>query len=88
MEEQDEQLDRLGVSISRQRELSMQIGDELDSHVDMLDEIDGVVDRHQSRLDRGQRMLGKIARGASENKQMTIIIVLIIILVILIAILK
>ncbi|OAA37163.1 SNARE complex subunit (Syn8) [Beauveria brongniartii RCEF 3172] len=88
MEEQDEQLDRLGVSISRQRELSMQIGDELDSHVDMLDEIDGVVDRHQSRLDRGQRMLGKIARGASENKQMTTIIVLIIILVLLIAILK
>ncbi|KGQ02458.1 Syntaxin-51 [Beauveria bassiana D1-5] len=88
MEEQDEQLDRLGVSISRQRELSMQIGDELDSHVDMLDEIDGVVDRHQSRLDRGQRMLGKIARGASENKQMTTIIVLIIILALLIAILK
>ncbi|KAJ6787486.1 hypothetical protein PWT90_02710 [Aphanocladium album] len=88
MEEQDEQLDRLGESISRQRELSMQIGDELDSHVAMLDEVDGVVDRHQSRLDRGQRMLGKIARGAGENKQMTAIVVLIIILVLLIAILK
>jgi syntaxin 8 len=31
--EQDEQLDRLGESISRQRELSIQIGDELDEHV-------------------------------------------------------
>ncbi|ATY67224.1 SNARE complex subunit (Syn8) [Cordyceps militaris] len=88
MEEQDQQLDRLGVSIGRQRELSMQIGDELDSHVAMLDEVDGVVDRHQSRLDRGQRMLGKVARGASENKQMTAIVFLIIILVLLIAILK
>lgn len=88
MDDQDEHLDRLGESISRQRELSMQIGDELDSHVAMLDEVDGVVDRHQSRLDRGQKMLGKIARGASENKQMTAIVVLIIILVLLIAILK
>lgn len=88
MEEQDEHLDRLGESIGRQRELSMQIGDELDSHVAMLDDVDGVVDRHQSRLDRGQKMLGKIARGAGENKQMTAIVVLIIILVLLIAILK
>ncbi|OAA58859.1 SNARE complex subunit (Syn8) [Cordyceps fumosorosea ARSEF 2679] len=88
MEQQDEQLDRLGESINRQRELSMQIGDELDSHVVMLDEVDGVVDRHQSRLDRGQRMLSNIARGAGENKQMTAIVVLIIILVLLIAILK
>ncbi|KAF5642589.1 syntaxin 8 [Fusarium sp. NRRL 52700] len=88
LEQQDEQLDRLGESIGRQRELSMQIGDELDSHVAMLDEVEAVTDRHQSRLDRASRMLGKVARGASENKQMTTIVVLIIILVLLIAILK
>jgi syntaxin 8 len=86
--QQDEQLDRLGESIGRQRELSMQIGDELDSHVAMLDEVDVVVDRHQSRLDRGRKMLGKIARGAGENKQMTAIVILIIVLVLLIAVLK
>lgn len=88
LEQQDEQLDRLGESIGRQRELSMQIGDELDSHVAMLDEVDGTVDRHQTRLDRARRTLGKVARGAGENKQMTAIVVLIIILVLLIAILK
>ncbi|KAF5027214.1 hypothetical protein F66182_702 [Fusarium sp. NRRL 66182] len=88
LEQQDEQLDRLGESIGRQRELSMQIGDELDSHVAMLDEVEAVTDRHQSRLDRASRMLGKVARGANENKQMTTIVVLIIILVLLIAILK
>ncbi|KAF4481645.1 syntaxin 8 [Fusarium agapanthi] len=88
LEQQDEQLDRLGESIGRQRELSIQIGDELDSHVAMLDEVEAVTDRHQSRLDRASRMLGKVARGASENKQMTTIVVLIIILVLLIAILK
>ncbi|EKJ78491.1 hypothetical protein NXS19_010342 [Fusarium pseudograminearum] len=88
LEQQDEQLDRLGESIGRQRELSMQIGDELDSHVAMLDDVEAVTDRHQSRLDRASRMLGKVARGAGENKQMTTIVVLIIILVLLIAILK
>lgn len=88
LEEQDEQLDRLGESIGRQRELSMQIGDELDSQVAMLDDVDEVVDRHQNRLDRASRALGRVARSASENKQMTAIVVLIIILILLIAILK
>ncbi|TQN69699.1 putative syntaxin-8B [Colletotrichum shisoi] len=88
MRDQDDHLDRLGESIGRQRELSMQIGDELDSHVAMLDEVDEVVDRHQGRLDRARRSLGKVARDAGESKQMIAIIVLIIILVLLIAILK
>jgi syntaxin 8 len=88
LEEQDEQLDRLGESIGRQRHISMQIGDELESHVAMLDEMDDTVDRHQSRLDRAKVVLGKVAKGAGENKQMTAIVVLIIILILLIAILK
>ncbi|KAG6009834.1 hypothetical protein E4U21_001264 [Claviceps maximensis] len=88
IEDQDDQLDRLGESIGRQREISMQIGDELDHHVTLLDEMDTVVERHQSRLDRAKSVLGKVSRGAGENRQMTAIIVLIIILVLLIAILK
>lgn len=88
MAEQDEQLDALGQSIGRQRELSMMIGDELDDHVAMLDETERVVDRHQSRLDRGRKQIGKIARAANENKSMVTIVVLIVILVLLIAITK
>ncbi|GAO15019.1 uncharacterized protein UV8b_00463 [Ustilaginoidea virens] len=88
LEEQDEQLDRLGRSIGRQREISMQIGDELDSHVAMLDEMDEIVDRHQSRLERAKGVLVKVSKGAAENKQMTLIVILIMILVLLIAILK
>ncbi|TLS23173.1 uncharacterized protein PpBr36_06120 [Pyricularia pennisetigena] len=88
MEEQDAQLDALGASISRQRELSMQIGDELDSQVAMLDESERVVDRHQSSLDRARRQVGRISRNAGETKQMGIIIALIVILVLLIAIFK
>ncbi|KAI6780312.1 syntaxin 8 [Emericellopsis cladophorae] len=88
LDDQDEQLDRLGESIGRQRDLSMQIGDELDSHVAMLDEVESATDRHQSRLDRASRAVNKVARSASDNKQITAIVVLIIILVLLIAILK
>jgi syntaxin 8 len=88
LEEQDEQLDRLGETIGRQRELSMQIGDELDNQVAMLDQVDETTDRHQGRLDRARRQLGRIARSGSDSKQMMTIVILIIILVLLIAILK
>ena len=81
-------MDRLGESIGRQRDLSIQIGDELDDQVQMLDEVDGHVDRHQSRLDGARRQLGNVARRAKDNKQITTIVVLIIILVFLIVILK
>lgn len=86
--EQDAQLDALGASISRQRELSMRIGDELDEQVLMLDESDRVVDRHQGALDRARRRVDRFARSAGETRQMVAIVVLIIILVLLIAILK
>ncbi|KAI1471974.1 uncharacterized protein F4812DRAFT_416237 [Daldinia caldariorum] len=88
LDQQDEQLDALGASIARQRELSMQIGDELDEHVAMLDDVDVAVDRHQGRLDRARRQVGKMSRAAGDSKQMIAIIILIIILVLLIAILK
>jgi syntaxin 8 len=86
--EQDEALDRLGDSISRQRDLSIQIGDELDEHVQMLDDVEEHVDRHQGRLDGARKQLGRFARKAGDNKQITTIVVLIVILVLLIIILK
>jgi syntaxin 8 len=88
LREQDEQLDALGASIGRQRDLSIQIGDELDDHAMMLDDVDNRVDRHQSQLDRARGRLGKVARKAKDNWSMTTIIVLIVILVLLIVITK
>ncbi|KXJ86718.1 v-SNARE [Microdochium bolleyi] len=88
LDQQDEQLDRLGLSIARQRELSMQIGDELDDQVAILDDVDRAVDRHQGRLDRAKRQVNRISRAAGESGQMGIIIALIVILVLLIIITK
>ncbi len=88
LEEQDEQLDRLGDSIGRQRELSIQIGDELDEHVQMLDEVEVHMDRQLSKMGKARKSLGNVARKAKDNKQITVILVLIIVLVLLIVILK
>ncbi|KAL9103140.1 MAG: hypothetical protein Q9163_001784 [Psora crenata] len=88
LRQQDDQLDRLGESIGRQRDLSIQIGDELDDHVQMLDEVEGHMDRHQSRLDGARNQLGNVARRARDNKQLTIILILVVILILLIIILK
>ena len=85
---QDEDLDRLGESIGRQRDLSIQIGNELEDQIGMLDESEQVMDRHQSRLDGARRQLGNVARRAKDNKQLTVIIILVIVLVLLIIILK
>ena len=88
LQEQDEQLDRLGDSIGRQRELSIQIGDELDEHVQMLDEVEVHMDRQLSKMGKARKSLGSVARKAKDNKQITAIVVLIIILLLLIIILK
>ncbi|KAJ4306814.1 hypothetical protein N0V88_000185 [Collariella sp. IMI 366227] len=57
LDDQDAQLDALGESIGRQRELSMQIGDELESHVLMLDESDRAVERQAGALTRARRQV-------------------------------
>ncbi|KAF2198895.1 hypothetical protein GQ43DRAFT_442954 [Delitschia confertaspora ATCC 74209] len=88
LEEQDEQLDRLGLSIGRQRELSMQIGDELDGQVLLLDEVDEGVDRHTAQFRRARGRLERVSRKARENWSLTVIVVLIVILVVLIVITK
>ncbi|PYH43968.1 syntaxin family protein [Aspergillus saccharolyticus JOP 1030-1] len=88
LRDQDEQLDRLGESIGRQHQLSIQIGDELEGHVALLDDLDGHVDRHQGRLDKARKRLDRFRRSAGENWSMMTIIGLIITLVILIVLLK
>ncbi|CAG8030821.1 unnamed protein product [Penicillium salamii] len=88
MRDQDDQLDRLGESIGRQHQLSIQIGDELDGHIQLLDGMDGDVERHQTRLDGARRRIDRIRRKAGDNWSMMTIIGLIIVLVILIVILK
>lgn len=88
LREQDDALDRLGQSIGRQRELSMQIGNELDEQVLMLDEVDGLVDRQQGRLDGARRGLRGVADRASDNCGGVTIAVLVVVLLLVVLITK
>lgn len=74
MLEQDDSLDRLSESIGRQRELSIQIGDELDSQGELLDDLDGIVDRSRSRLDGARRRLNRFSRKAKDNGSLSLIV--------------
>ena len=88
MREQDDQLDVLGQSIRRQRDLSVQMGTELDEQGLLLHDVEGGVDRHQSTLDRAKGRLGKVSRGAKNNWSWVTIGILIVLLVLLILLLK
>ncbi|RKF58369.1 putative snare complex subunit [Erysiphe neolycopersici] len=84
MDQQDQALDNLSKSIQRQRELSIQIGGELNEQVEILDDIDRNVDRHHTRLRKTMRQLETTAKYAKNNRQIRIIAVLLLILVVLI----
>lgn len=67
MDEQDVRLDELSHSITRQRDISLQINDELDVHTGLLEGLDHDLDRTDSRLTNARRRLDRVARGAKEN---------------------
>jgi len=87
MRRQDEELGSLGASIGRQREIGIRIRDELDEQVEILDDVDRYVDRHQSQLDRARNRLEGVARRARDNIGLTAIVVLILVLILLLVIL-
>lgn len=71
MNEQDVRLDQLAHSIGRQRDISLQINDELDVHHGLLEEMDEELDRTGNRLSQARRKLDRVAKGAKENSAST-----------------
>ena len=69
MDDQDERLNHLSNSINRQNQLSVQIGDELDVHHQLLEDTDGAMDRTQARLGRAKKRLDKVADEAKQYGQ-------------------
>lgn len=88
LEEQDAQLDTLSQSISRQRDLSLQIGDELDGQALLLEDVEEGVDRHAAQFVRARGRLERFSRKARENWSLSVILVLIVVLVLVIVIVK
>ncbi|CDZ96364.1 SNARE protein TLG1/Syntaxin 6 [Phaffia rhodozyma] len=88
MSDQDARLAQLSTSINRQHHLSLQIGDELEVHQDLLDDTDHALDRTTVRLDRARRQLDGFAGKAKENASAVTIVILIVLLAILILVFK
>jgi len=88
MDDQDVHLDSLSRSINRQRDLSLQINDELDVHTGLLEGLDTDLDRTETRLGSARRRLNTVAKGAKENGSTMMIGLLILVLLILIIIFK
>ncbi|EIW55752.1 uncharacterized protein TRAVEDRAFT_171625 [Trametes versicolor FP-101664 SS1] len=88
MEDQDVHLDNLSRSITRQRDISLQINDELDVHTGLLEGLDHDLDRTDSRLTSARRRLDRVAKGVKGNGSTVMIGVLILVLLILIIVFK
>jgi len=88
MDEQDDHLEHLSQSISRQHHISLQINDELDTHTGLLEGLDHDLDRTQSRMGNARRRLERVARGAKANGSSVTIALLILILLLLIIVFK
>jgi len=61
MKEQDEQMDEFLRQVRRTKEIAGQIGDELDSHIDLLDGLDHDIDRVQGKIKRADRQAKKLS---------------------------
>ncbi|KAL5504988.1 hypothetical protein ACEPAH_7651 [Sanghuangporus vaninii] len=88
MEEQDEHLDHLSRSVGRQRDISLQINDELSVHNGLLSELEEEVDETHGRLGRARKRLERFSRGVKGNLSTYMIAALIFVLLILIIIFK
>ncbi|KAK0519807.1 hypothetical protein OC835_007409 [Tilletia horrida] len=88
MRDQDGQLEHLSASVGRQRELGLQMNEELELQHDLLQDLEGGVDGTELRLGRASRRLDKVRKSLKEHGSTWTILGLIVILVFLIAVLR
>ena len=67
--EQDEHLDNLSRSVGRQRDISLQINDELTVHTGLLSELEEEVDETHGRLGNARKKLERFRRGVKGNRE-------------------
>ncbi|KAJ7768325.1 hypothetical protein B0H16DRAFT_1519414 [Mycena metata] len=88
MDQQDGHLELLSHSINRQRDISLQINDELEVHTGLLEELDTDFNHTENLLGGARRRLDRVAQGAKNNGSAVTIGALIVLLLILIIVFK
>ncbi|TPX61204.1 hypothetical protein PhCBS80983_g01296 [Powellomyces hirtus] len=69
MDDQDTQLDELSATIGRQKQIGILINDELDLHVDLLEETEERVDSTHRRLQGAGRRLEQVLLSSARNSK-------------------
>ncbi|KAH3664133.1 hypothetical protein OGAPHI_004847 [Ogataea philodendri] len=85
---QDEIVNSLSQSVNRQHEMSLAIGDEVDDHMVLLDDLETGISRANAKLIRGQSNIARFTRQLKEHGDWFTIFVLVVIMLILLVILK
>ncbi|KAK5578903.1 hypothetical protein RB653_008578 [Dictyostelium firmibasis] len=85
MREQDESLDLLSQSIMRQKNIAHAMGNELEQHNEMLDDIEIGTDAVSMRLRNANRRMETIKQNAGSTCMIVCIVILIILIVVLVA---
>eukprot|EP00048_Salpingoeca_helianthica_P015597 m.227583 g.227583 ORF g.227583 m.227583 type:complete len:284 (-) comp17252_c0_seq1:27-878(-) len=81
MREQDQGLEMLQQSIARQRQIGLQIGEELDTHNIMLDDLSAGIDNTGARLNRETKHIIHISEKAKTNGMCCCIVLLILVII-------
>ncbi|XP_002735572.1 syntaxin-6-like [Saccoglossus kowalevskii] len=84
MEHQDDQLERVGDSVTVLKSMGQTIGNELDEQAVMLDDFATEMERTDSKLDGVMKKMAKVTRMSNDRRQWTAIVVLIVIMIIVI----
>ncbi|KAJ3068837.1 hypothetical protein HDU98_008044 [Podochytrium sp. JEL0797] len=84
IDDQDAHLDMLGDTLLRQKAIGMQIGDELDLHVDLLQQTDTAVERTQTRLGNVNNRVGDVIQTNKTDYRSNLIIVVLVLILVLI----
>lgn len=87
IKDQDEQLDLIGSSVGVLKNMSHQIGNELEEQNRMLDDFHHEMDKTESRMDTTMKKMAKVLHMSSDRRQCCAIGVLLVILLIVIILL-
>lgn len=84
IKDQDDQLDKIGTSVGVLKNMSHQIGNELEEQNIMLDEFGHEIDTTESRMDNVMKKMAKVLHMSNDRRQCCAIGILVLILVIVI----
>ncbi|KAI9336315.1 hypothetical protein BDR26DRAFT_490523 [Obelidium mucronatum] len=82
--DQDAHLDALSNTILRQKQIGQQIGDELDFHVDLLQQTDAAVEQTQTRLGNVNDRVGTVMASSKTDYRANLLIVILVFILVLI----